>query len=153
MNTDGNPAFPPGMLQACLVSMFNIAQGRPGEQTEPPWVTPALSAMSRLDWNAADLPDERQPPRIQAAAGLLAVMAMALPANTPPPTSIIPTSQGGCVAEWHINGMDLELEFLEGHAPSYFFQSGPGMPEYEADVDQDFENLRQHAALLPHHEG
>ena len=63
------------------------------------------------------------------------------------PTTIIPTSSGGVAAEWHIADYDLELECDLDGTTEYNF-AGPNVEEYEGPVDPEFEQLRQHVAML-----
>ncbi len=61
------------------------------------------------------------------------------------PTAIIPTSRGGVAAEWHAEGVDLEIECDPEGTIEYNF-AAPGTEEYEGPAGPD---LRRHIGMLP----
>ena len=76
----------------------------------PQWVVPALEKLAHL----LDLPEgwdsygaRAVDPRCALAA--IRVLAGVMCPGTPAP-SIVPTPAGGVQLEWHINGVDLEIE-------------------------------------------
>ena len=95
-----------------------------------------------------NLPDGRMPPKPEAAAELLWLLLNALEDSTIDPTEIIPTSRGGVAAEWHIGGVDLEIECNPDGTIEYNF-AGPDAEEDEGPVDQDLIQLKQHVGMLP----
>ena len=145
-------SVPPRMFEYFLDSIV-LYKTPPSERLKLPknevrWSKTTIKALCNLPWGEGNLPDERKPPRFEAAGGLLAVLVMVLEDETMPPTSIVPTSRGGVAAEWHVNGFDLEVEFDPESEVEYNF-AGPGIEEYEGPVDQDFENLKRHVRMLP----
>ena len=52
----------------------------------------------------------RIPPKPEAAAEVLWLLLNVLEDNTIDPTAIIPTSSGVIEVEWHVGGVDLEIE-------------------------------------------
>lgn len=122
-----------------------------GEAQEPPliqWLEATTKALNRLPWHETNLPDGRIPPKPSAAAGLLWLLLNALEDNTIDPTAIIPTSSGGVAAEWHVGGVDLEIECGPDGAIEYNF-AGPESEEYEGPVDENLSRLKRHVGMLP----
>ena len=127
------------------------AVSSPGSQSEPKvihWLEPTTKALNRLPWQETNLPDGRVPPKPAAAAALLWLLLNALDDSTINPTAIIPTSRGGVAAEWHIGGVDLEIECDPDGATDYSF-AAPGAEEYEGPVGPDLSQLRIHIGMLP----
>ena len=112
------------------------------------WLKSTTKALNRLPWEETNLPDGRIPPKPQAAAGLLWLLLNVLGDNTIGPTTIIPTSSGGVAAEWHLEGLDLEIECDPDGTIEYNF-AGPGFEEYEGPADPDFSQLKHHIGMLP----
>lgn len=122
-----------------------------GEAQDPPviqWLEATTKALNRLPWHETNLPDGRMPPKPEAAAGLLWLLLNALEDNTIDPTAIIPTSSGGVAAEWHVSGIDLEIECGPDGTIEYNFD-GPDSEEYEGPVDEDLSQLKRHTGMLP----
>ena len=122
-----------------------------GEAQEPlviQWLEATTKALNRLPWHEANLPDGRIPPKPEAAAELLWLLLNALEDNTIDPTAIIPTSGGGVAAEWHVGGVDLEIECGPDGTIEYNF-AGPESEEYEGPVDEDLSRLKRHVGMLP----
>ena len=119
-------------------------------QEAPPiqWLESTTKALNRLPWQERNLPDGRIPPKPEAAAALLWLLLNALENNTIGPTAIIPTSRGGVAAEWHVGGIDLEIECDPDGAIEYNF-AGPGIEDYEGPVEPDLSQLKRHAGMLP----
>ena len=148
-----------GMLENYLDRMIILYQNLHNEtanqrlrtpRREIRWSKPTIKALCDLPWGVESLPDGRKPPQFDSAAALLSVLTVVLEDETMPPTSIIPTSNGGMAAEWHVNGFDLEIEFDPTTSIEYNV-AGPSIEEYEGPPDQDFENLKRHVKLLTRH--
>lgn len=112
------------------------------------WLRPTMDGICGLPWNDPNLPDGRKPLEKLAVARLLWLLCEVLDKDTIPPTSINPTWRGGVAAEWHVNGMDLEIEADPGGALEYNI-AGLGIEEYEGPVEEGLDNLREHVKLLP----
>ena len=122
-----------------------------GEVQEAPviqWLEATTKAVNRLPWHETNLPDGRIPPKPEVAAELLWLLLNALEDNTIDPTAIIPTSSGGVAAEWHVGGVDLEIECGPDGTIEYNF-AGPESEEYEGLVDEDLSQLKRHVGMLP----
>ena len=114
----------------------------------PAWANYTVKAIFALPWNTDDWADGATRTQPEAAANLLSVMANSLSNDSPPPTSIVPTWQGGVQAEWHIDGFDLEIESNPGGNIAYSV-AGPDIPEYDAAANGDLEHLAKYVRLLP----
>jgi hypothetical protein len=77
-------------------------------------------------------------PQMQAANELLAVLYAVMQRNTPAP-SVVPAAQGHFQAEWHRNGIDLEVEVAS--PTSIFMWSCDGVVELEEELDFDLSPL------------
>ena len=122
-----------------------------GDAQTPPviqWLESTAKALNRLPWQETNLPDGRMPPKPEAAAALLWLLLNALEDNTIDPTAIIPTSRGGVAAEWHVGGIDLEIQCDPDGTIEYNF-AGPGIEEFEGPVEPDLRQLKQHVGMLP----
>ena len=153
----------PGEIWAALLRSF-AAKARPravsisfqafpaaGQTQEPPEIQCLESttrALNRLPWRETILPDGRIAPKPEAAASLLWLLLNALEDSTINPTAIIPTSRGGVAAEWHILGIDLEIECDPDGTIEYNF-AAPETEEYEGPVDADLSQLKRHIGMLP----
>ena len=121
------------------------------EQDQPTkikWLKTTIRGINRLPWHEKDDPDGRKPPSPKAAAALLWLLLNTLGNNTREPNAIIPTWRGGITAEWHIDGVDLEIESDPDGSIEYNF-AAPGIQEYEGPAGPDLSQLRQHASMLP----
>ena len=161
--TASNHAAVPSEIWDDLLSSF-AAKARPravsvsfqavppdGDAQETPpiqWLESTAKALNRLPWQETHLPDGRIPPKAEAAAALLWLLLNALEDNTIDPTAIIPTSRRGVEAEWHVGGIDLEIECDPDGAIEYNF-AGLGIEEYEGPVDPDLSQLKRHVGMLP----
>ena len=122
--------------------------GEQENQTTIKWLKPTTKALNRLPWQETNLPDGRVPPKPEAAATLLWLLLNILDDNTIDPTAIIPTSRGGVAAEWHIGGVNLEIECDPDGSIEYNF-AAPGSEEYEGPAGPDLSQLSQHVGMLP----
>lgn len=92
----------PGLVMSVLI---------PRQMMKPGWVEPvAWRVLEILDlqenWDSYGA----RPVEHDSAARVLDTLAVTMPEDGPPP-SLVPTAQGGIQVEWHINGIDLEVEF------------------------------------------
>jgi hypothetical protein len=82
-----------------------ILDSRPGD-----WFLPVLEKICDLgtlppNWNSY----RAVPIRIEAAVASISILLKLLLPTDPHP-SIVPTSRGGILIEWHENGIDLEID-------------------------------------------
>lgn len=62
--------------------------------------------------------------------------------NSLPPI-IMPLADGGVQAEWHKNGVDLEIEFSASRTPTYYFYNAETGKEEEGRFDHHFAHIRE----------
>jgi hypothetical protein len=110
------------------------------EQQSPFWQEPVHSALSTLlqlreDWDSYGA----RAPTQKAAADLLAVLHQILEANSPVP-SIVPSPLGHFQAEWHRNGVDLEVEVVTPTKVVVSFADDDGY-DWQDSLDYDFTQL------------
>jgi hypothetical protein len=107
------------------------------ERTPPSWFFPTIESLGGLlslerGWDSYGSP--RIDPKYVSAA--LDLIFITMQDNTPPP-SIVPTSRGGLQLEWHIRGIDLEIEFISPYR-IHLFWDNPGAGRFvDAEVSQD----------------
>ena len=113
------------------------------------WLRPAAQAILNLPWGETGLPDDRKPPRYDTAVELLLFMLRNLDDDTPPPTSVNVTGEGGATAQWHLEEYDLEI-FCEPDEPPEYSVKTPHT-EHEGPVRDEGERnqLRAHLRLMP----
>lgn len=111
----------------------------------PPWFEPTIQAMLALPWDNDNWNDDAAATHPGAAATLLTVLVSVLDNATPPP-DIVPTWRGGVQAEWHRNGVALEIEADPDGALEYYFRSLT--EEYEESVLPNIERLTRLARSL-----
>ena len=81
------------------------------------WFYPTLDSMLAL-----------RPAADKTIGRMLEILSEILNEHTPPP-SIVPTWCGGIQAEWHRNGVDLEIEVFPSGEIEYFFKGPDGEQE------------------------
>lgn len=125
---------PPPVTQTSLVS--------------PParWVKPTIERMVEL----LNLPanwDSYGAARIRpdAAKAMFDVLQDLLTANSLAPT-IVPSPHGHLQAEWHVNGVDLELEVMNPTRVDVFFRDGDDV--WEEPLSDDLTRLSEITSRL-----
>ena len=112
------------------------------------WFEETFAACRGLRWREEDLPDERS--RVtdwDAVLRLLSVLGKVLDCSCPAP-ALVPTESGGVQAEWHRNGVYLEIESDPDGTVAYYV-SWDGGSEVEGTVTlEDLDELRGYAAFL-----
>ncbi len=106
----------------------------------PAWCSPVAESLARLlqleaNWDSYGAP----PINAHEAAGLLGLLNDVMRRSTPAP-AIVPTSRGGVQAEWHRNGVDLEIETLRPSRFHVAFSDSTGN-EWDAEVASDLSQL------------
>ena len=102
------------------------------------WFRPALETMLDLRSRSSAPGWESEKIRDSALDEMLSVLSNTLDSQTPTPT-IVPTWEGGLQAEWHRNGVDLEIEVGAGRKAVYYFFSE--YEEIESPVWDDLARL------------
>ena len=120
-------------------------QDKPGE-----WLVPLVTKICELgflseNWDSYGA----RTISLQNAASALSVLLEVVTENTPVP-SIVPTCYGGLQAEWHIGGVDLEIEFESPQAISLSFEDADGEEDLDnveiATIRDRLERLRRRVA-------
>jgi hypothetical protein len=57
--------------------------------------------------------------------------------ETPAPF-LVPTSSGGIQMEWHLKGIDVEIETLSGHSLAVYFYDSINGVEWQKEVTSDW---------------
>ena len=114
-----------------------VLSGRP---PQPQWLRPTIQRTLILLWDDDNWNDGTKPIEPAAVANLLSLLVFILDDTAPTPT-IVPTWRGGVQAEWHTNGVDLEIEVDPTEPAQYFFFSHTNEEEYEEPVAGNLEQL------------
>ncbi len=109
------------------------------------WLSPTWQKIRDLPFHTDNWSDGAKRTDRKAVNQLMEVLAQILPHNAPPP-SVIPTWLGGAQAEWHRNGVDLEISVNPGEAAEYYFNNGDG--EWEGAVLDDWAKLKECAKSI-----
>ena len=114
---------------------------------QPRWLQPTIRRMLTLPWDDDNWNGDARPTDPAAAANLLILLASILDDAAPTPI-IVPTWRGGVQAEWHTNGVDLEIEVDPTEPAQYFFFGHTDEEEYEEPVAGNLEQLVMLAGRL-----
>ena len=113
------------------IDVPSIVHGYAGAPSQPlplrdvgdaKWLRPTVEAMVDLLLRSSAPEWEFGKIRVSTMEAMLSVLATTLEIQTPPPF-IVPTWEGGLQAEWHRNGVDLEIETPPNGTPEYYFRS------------------------------
>lgn len=139
-----------------LLATANLAA--PNRFSNEPLFTPALGMPTEKNWFISTYPQMAEslanpalqsaganPSDLSAAVSLLNTLLRLLPNDAPPP-AIVPTWLGGMQAEWHRNGVDLEISANPGAAVEYYFSDGD--KEQEGIAKNDWTNLKNYARKI-----
>jgi hypothetical protein len=116
-----------------------------GVTRERIWLLPVLRRINKLlalpaDWDGYGA----RPVRRDVAMFALAVLQRTMDAASPP-AQIVPSSDGGLQLEWHMAGMDIELEIQSPYVAELWVRDRrDGAMDLEQDVKDDLGPL-QHA--------
>ena len=129
-------AMPAGMVSVFkqIVFMNRLDSVLPEMRAEPQWFEPVIKAMAGLPWDDDNWKEGAVRTQPNAAAHLLAILAEILDGASPAP-ALVPTWQGGVQAEWHWNGVYLEIETAPDATVEYYFLSDT--EEYEGPLTPD----------------
>lgn len=116
------------------------------ELQKPKWFQPVLHEIAALPWTTNIWSSDANRMQPAAVVRMLNVLVEILTEWTPTP-SIVPTWEGGVQAEWHRNGVDLEIEVSPKGEIEYFFK-GPDDYEKEGRAEDDIHKLIEYAQKL-----
>ena len=112
------------------------------------WLLPTAKALCELlalpaDWDSyGALPVK--PSRVFAALELL----LGIMGDDSPKPSVVPTSRGGVQLEWHMGGIDLEIEVLSSLRFHVAFEDSASGEEWEREIGSDLSPLASCIARL-----
>ena len=109
------------------------------------WLGPTLQRISALPFHKESWSDGAKRTDQKAVDQLIGVLERILPDNAPPP-SVVPTWLGGVQAEWHRNGVDLEISVNPGETVEFYFSDGNDECEWRAF--DDWETLKEYAKSI-----
>lgn len=107
----------------------------PGELLRTTWLKTTLIRIEALPFHEDNWADGATKTDRKAADLLVEVLAQILPDDAPAP-EIVPTWLGGAQAEWHRNGVDLEISANPRKPAEYYFSNGKEEREGYALDDQ-----------------
>jgi hypothetical protein len=116
--------------------------------SEPVWLRPVVAALHEI----LGLPEGWNSYRARRIEGQAAITALQLLLDTmqptTPPPSVVPTFPGGIQLEWHLHGMDLEVEITPALRIEAACEDEITGEEWEADLTADSSRLQQTLAML-----
>jgi hypothetical protein len=111
------PCAPRGISDVALAQVRRAAERRSTTITakaaeSPAWLGSSIGRLRELlalprNWDSYGA----EPVRVEAAQSMLDVLGATMKPDSPAPT-IVPSSHGHLQAEWHTNGIDLEVEVV-----------------------------------------
>jgi len=112
------------------------------------WFAPTAMAVARLlelepNWDSYGAPPVE---RVHAEA-ILNLLTEVMEDDTPVP-AVVPTSIGGVQVEWHIAGIDLEIETFSQYRFGLLFVDEDTGDEWDEVVTNDLARLYQSVAIL-----
>ncbi len=115
----------------------------PPDVDEPSWLLPSLQALYDIgslpeNWNSYDA----RPVAIDAIAASLRLLAVIMTEAMPLP-AFVPTRRGGIQLEWHIKGIDLEIDVLPSGRLYAAFEDHSTGEEQQADITSNLQPLSQ----------
>ncbi|MDP3910679.1 MAG: hypothetical protein Q8Q14_09835 [Gemmatimonadales bacterium] len=116
---------------------------------EPAWLMPSLEALHEIgflpeNWNSYG----SRAVSIHALAATIRLLGALMNEAMPLP-AFVPTRRGGVQIEWHIKGIDLEIEVTPAERIHASFEDLETGREWENDVTSDLSLVRQELTGLP----
>lgn len=111
-----------------------FASPRAWNGQEPGWFRPTIQALQDLlqlpeNWNSYGA----RPIVPELAATALDLLLETAPAGMPPPI-VVPTTRGGVLFEWHLRGIDLEIDVLTGDRLHVFYEDAKADRTWEGEL-------------------
>ena len=113
---------------------------------KPLWARPTIERVLALPWNQEGWQEGARAPSTDAASQLLLALSTTLLPDSPVP-DISPMWDGGVCAEWHRNGVDLELYVAPDGDITWSFEDLGSGEEEELEAGQPVWQI--HASKLP----
>lgn len=124
-------------LTATATPETNVADRSAGPGNS--WLPATLQAFSNLPWQNGNWRSDGQLTNPTAVKALLTLLIEVGDDRMPPP-AIVPAWNGGVQAEWHRNGVDLEIEANPDGLVEFFFIDADGA-EHEEIASQNIDKL------------
>lgn len=100
----------------------------------PLWLESTVERLNRLLRLPANWDREGAPP-VNPAAALAALQLLGATGRPDtPPSSVVPTQEGGVQLEWHLREIDLEVEVAPSGRLHGYFTDSAAASEWEADL-------------------
>ena len=96
------------------------------------WMPPTIEAITNLPWDDGEWQEKASPTSRNAASSLLATLAMTASPEIPAP-NISPMWDGGICAEWHQEGIDLEIYAAPNGIVSWSFEDAASGEEHDEE--------------------
>ena len=109
------------------------------------WVDLTMQRILALPWHSDGWISGARRTDPAAAKRLLNVLMRILDSQAPAP-AIVPTWLGGVQAEWHRNGVDLEISVNPGGTVEYYFNNND--EEREGIASDDWAQLKEYARAI-----
>ncbi len=128
-------------LSADNLEVLNV-DNESATKTRPQWPDKVVSRLAELlclkaNWDSYGA----LKPRFTSALAMLGVLSSVMTNRTPAP-SIVPSSHGHFQAEWHRNGVDLEVEVVAPTKISVSFSDRfDSTLDWDEELDVDFTRL------------
>ena len=110
------------------------------------WLLPTLKAITSLPWENDNWCTGGHRTNPTAVANLIAVLVKVGDDRMPPP-HIVPAWDGGVQAEWHRNGVDLEIDIATDGTAEFFFIDPDGA-EHEKNALENIDELIQYIQAI-----
>ena len=106
------------------------------------WTEPTIANILNLPWGQDDWQEGAQAPKIEAVSHLMVALSATLQPDSPAP-HIAPMWNGGVQAEWHQDGVDLQLSVAPDGGITWSYS------DMNAGQEHD-EESSHHWSQLPH---
>ena len=143
------PARIPTPVEDLLMSLLERLEPTGQSPGHRAWLRPTIYAIINFPWEETELPDGRKPPLHDTAVELLLFLIRNLDEDSPPPTSINPTGEGGATAQWHMADYDFEIFCEPDGRPEYSITTLSTEFEGEVQDEEDRKGLRAFLELMP----
>jgi hypothetical protein len=112
-----------------------------GRGEPPPWLRAAVEALGAIlglpdNWDSYGAVSVDP----EAVCHTVYLMSEIMRPDTPLP-SVVPTNIGGIQLEWHVNGVDLEIEIVSRHRVAVWSRDLRTEEEWEEDLVTDLSRL------------
>lgn len=114
----------------------------------PSWLTTVRERMDRFSTLPHGWDNDGAPPiDVVTVKDALAIVA-ALPVDTPMPSAVTPSKRGGIVFEWHLRGLDIELDIRSREDIELAWEDSLDSSDVYEHLHGDVERLAEPIARL-----